>query len=86
MQLHTAQTTLPLYIVRVNLTRNLVVCRVSNEAGEGKNMSHIFILDKRRDKEVGQQIQGNIIHTQEQIMKLCAGVIWLRIENIDEFV
>jgi hypothetical protein len=49
-------------------------------------MSHIFILDKRRDKEVGQQIQGNIIHTQEQIMKLCAGVIWLRIENIDEFV
>jgi len=59
MQLYKAQTTLPLYIVRVNLTRSFVASRVSNKLVEEKK-----VHNNRGGKEGGQQIQGNI-HKQE---------------------
>jgi len=43
MPLHKEQNTLPLYVVKVTLKRNLVVCGVSNKLGEEK-IGHIFLL------------------------------------------
>jgi hypothetical protein len=49
-------------------------------------MGHIFLFWATDGTKRGANKYKEIIYTQEQIMKMCAGVIWLRIETIDESV
>jgi hypothetical protein len=68
----------------MNLVRSLTVSREVTNWARKKN--RFLFWKKRKEQEGGLQIQGNVIHTQEQTLKICGRVIWLRIEIIEEFV